>query len=81
VLCSVGLRSDYRRTFWRFATPLLRRGDVESVLHVSLVAHHLVKFARECVRGDEAASFYAQKERSLADRSPSGPEFGKAAGM
>jgi radical SAM superfamily enzyme YgiQ (UPF0313 family) len=61
LLLRVGLLSDYRRTFWTTAWPLLRAGRVEDMIHVSLVAHHLITFAREAVSGRQNASFYSSR--------------------
>ncbi len=63
ILLRVGVLSNYRRTFWRMAKPALKAGKIESVIHVGLVAHHLIKFAQECGTGEESASFYSQKVR------------------
>jgi radical SAM superfamily enzyme YgiQ (UPF0313 family) len=60
----VGIASGYRRTFWRFAWPLLRAGRIEDVAHVGLVSHHLIWFAREAVSGEQAASLYSHHTRS-----------------
>ena len=59
VLWRVGIRSDYRRVFWRFAWPLLRTGDLEPLLHTAVIGHHLIAFTRECLRGEGESSFYA----------------------
>ena len=59
----VGLLSDYRDTFWKFAMPMLKKGRVQSVIHTSLVSHHLIKFTQECAQELESASFYSQKVR------------------
>jgi hopanoid C-2 methylase len=61
LLIKVGLFSHYRRTFWDMAWPSLKKGDINSLIHVGLVSHHLIQFARECMRGEESASFYSQK--------------------
>ncbi len=55
----VGVRGDYRRTFWRFALPALRQGKIESLVHVPMVAHHLIQFARDCDAGVGEYSFYS----------------------
>ncbi len=60
----VGLRSDYRRTFWKMAWPALKQLDIEDVIHVSLVSHHLISFAREAARGDQNAAFYSPELRA-----------------
>jgi radical SAM superfamily enzyme YgiQ (UPF0313 family) len=59
VIWRVGVRGDYRRTFWRMAWPALRSGDIESLISVAVVSHHLIQFTRDCIRGDGEASFYA----------------------
>jgi len=61
IMVRIGMFSDYRSTFWQMAKPTLKSGNIESVIHVGLVAHHLIRFAQECGAGDEAASFYSQK--------------------
>ncbi len=71
VLWKAGVRSDYRKSFWKLALPALRRGDVESVVHVGMVAHHLIEFARDCQRGVGEFSFYA----------PEGAAAGEAPGL
>ncbi|HEU5305370.1 MAG TPA: B12-binding domain-containing radical SAM protein, partial [Gemmatimonadales bacterium] len=55
----VGIRSDYRRTFWRFAGPALRQGKIEDLIQTAVVSHHLIEFTRQCVRGTRESSFYA----------------------
>ncbi|EQD48842.1 radical SAM domain-containing protein, partial [mine drainage metagenome] len=64
----VGIRADYRRTFWRMAWPLLKHGRVEDVIHVGLVAHHLISYAREALSGRQNASYYSARETPLARR-------------
>lgn len=61
ILWRVGVRSDYRRTFWRLAWPALKSGNIEAVIHVGLVAHHLIHFARDCAAGVGEYSFYSEK--------------------
>jgi radical SAM superfamily enzyme YgiQ (UPF0313 family) len=63
ILIRVGLLSDYRKTFWKMAKPALKAGNIEGVIHVGLVAHHLISFTKECIQGQESASFYSQKLR------------------
>jgi radical SAM superfamily enzyme YgiQ (UPF0313 family) len=55
----VGIRGDYRRTFWRFVGPALRRGKIEELIQAAVVSHHLIEFTRQCVRGTRESSFYA----------------------
>jgi radical SAM superfamily enzyme YgiQ (UPF0313 family) len=62
VMVQVGLKSDYRWAFWRAARHALRRGQIEAVLSVGFMAHHMIQFTREASRGDQNASFYSTKE-------------------
>ena len=61
ILLQVGVFGHYRKTFWNMALPALKSGNIESLIHVGLVGHHLIKFAAECGKGEESASFYSQK--------------------
>ncbi|HVB18045.1 MAG TPA: DUF4070 domain-containing protein [Stellaceae bacterium] len=63
LMLRVGVLADYRRVFWRMAWPLLREGRAEDVIHVGLVAHHLITFSRDAAAGRQNASFYSAKER------------------
>jgi len=62
----VGLVADYRRPFWRAAGRALRRGQIDAVLGMGFVAHHLIQFSREALRGEQNASFYSTHGREAA---------------
>ncbi len=64
LLLRVGLFGSYRKTFWKLAKPAFKAGQIEHVIGVGLVGHHLIQFARECAQGAESASFYSQKVRA-----------------
>ena len=66
VLVQVGLKSDYRRPFWRAARHALRHGQIDAVLGMGFMAHHLIQFTREALRGDQNASFYSTRQRERA---------------
>jgi len=63
LLLRVGVMADYRRTFWELARPLLRAGRIEDLIHVALVAHHLISFTRDALSNGQNASFYSAKRR------------------
>ncbi|WP_179049551.1 B12-binding domain-containing radical SAM protein [Nostoc sp. TCL26-01] len=63
ILLRVGVLGNYRQTFWQMAKPALKTGNIENLIHVGLVGHHLIKFAQDCARNEESASFYSQKIR------------------
>lgn len=64
----VGLLGEggYRGTFWRFALPLLMRGQIEPLLHYGLMAHHLIVFAAQATAGKLNASHYSVNLRDEA---------------
>ncbi|MCE0498288.1 MAG: DUF4070 domain-containing protein [Methylacidiphilales bacterium] len=59
IIWSVGIRSDYRRHFWKMAWTELKQGNVETMFQVAMVAHHLITYARECTRGKMQSSNYS----------------------
>ncbi|MCJ2039756.1 B12-binding domain-containing radical SAM protein [Methylobacterium sp. J-059] len=61
IITRVGIFSDYRKPFWSAAVYALRRGQIEAVFNMGFVAHHLIRFTREALRGEHNASFYAAK--------------------
>jgi radical SAM superfamily enzyme YgiQ (UPF0313 family) len=61
LMIKVGIFSNYRRIFWKMAWPCLKQLDIEDVIHVSLVAHHMISYAREAEAGFQNASFYSPK--------------------
>lgn len=65
IVWHAGVRSDYRREFWRFAWPRIKAGDIERLISCGLVAHHLITFAREASRGRQTASYYSDKVQDM----------------
>jgi len=65
IVWQVGVKSDYRREFWKFCLPLLKVGDIERVITVGLVAHHLILFARDASGGQQNASYYSTRLREF----------------
>jgi radical SAM superfamily enzyme YgiQ (UPF0313 family) len=63
IFLRVGLFGHYRKTFWQLAQPTLKAGNIQDLIHIGLVSHHLIQFAQECVAGLESASFYSQRLR------------------
>jgi hopanoid C-2 methylase len=66
----IGIRGDYRWTFWRFAAAALRTGRIDQLIATALVAHHMITFARECGEGRQSAAFYADRPMPAADENP-----------
>jgi radical SAM superfamily enzyme YgiQ (UPF0313 family) len=64
VVWRIGIRSDYRKPFWRTARHALRRGQIDVMLGMAFVAHHLIQFTREALRGEQNASHYSSKVRT-----------------
>jgi radical SAM superfamily enzyme YgiQ (UPF0313 family) len=59
----IGIRSDYRRHFWKTTRRALARGQIDAVFGIGFMAHHLIEFSREALRGDQNASFYSTRMR------------------
>jgi hopanoid C-2 methylase len=64
----VGLLADYRRSYWRAAGRALRHGQIDAALGMGLVGHHLIRFTREALRGEQNASFYSTHKRGGASK-------------
>jgi len=64
VFLHIGLLSNYRKPFWRAARHALRRGQIDAVLGMGFIAHHLIQFTREALRGEQNASYYSTKSRA-----------------
>jgi radical SAM superfamily enzyme YgiQ (UPF0313 family) len=62
IILRVGIKSDYRREFWKMAWAEGKRGKIENVIQIALVAHHLITFAREVATGEMAASNYSPRK-------------------
>jgi radical SAM superfamily enzyme YgiQ (UPF0313 family) len=71
IFWKIGVRGDYRAVFWRFVLPCLMRGQIEAIIQVTLVAHHLIMFARDATSGRSNASHYSSKGRLLELETPS----------
>jgi radical SAM superfamily enzyme YgiQ (UPF0313 family) len=63
VILHIGILSDYRKPFWDAARHALRRGQIDAVLGMGFIAHHLIEFTREALRGEQNASYYSTKAR------------------
>jgi len=62
IVWRVGIRSDYRKLFWKMAWTELKRGNVEAVFQISMVAHHLITYSRECTQGKMQSSNYSIRQ-------------------
>jgi radical SAM superfamily enzyme YgiQ (UPF0313 family) len=59
IVWHVGFRSDYRRHFWKMFWSLIWRGQLETIFHVTIVAHHLISYTRQALEGKGQASNYS----------------------
>jgi len=66
LLVRVGLLGDYRCSFWQMAWPALRAGRIEELIHIGIVAHHMIVFARACAEGRENAAFFIDRPKIAA---------------
>ena len=66
IFWKVGVLGDYKQVFWKFALSRLRHGDIEGLISVALVAHHLITYARLASVGHHNASNYSIRLREAA---------------
>jgi hypothetical protein len=63
IVWKMGVLADYRADFWAFAWPRLKAGRIEETLSASVIARHLIAFARRACAGELNASHYSAKLR------------------
>jgi hopanoid C-2 methylase len=76
----VGMRSDYRRAFWRAAREALKRGQIEAIFNMGFVAHHMIRFTQEALEGKQNASFYSIHTEDAAPVLPAAANRNRALG-
>jgi radical SAM superfamily enzyme YgiQ (UPF0313 family) len=59
IVWHIGIKGDYRRTFWRFALTRFARGEIEHLIATMFLAHHMILFTREATAGRRSASNYS----------------------
>ena len=65
ILWRVGVRADYRRTFWEVVGPLIRQGRIDEAAHIGMVSHHLISFTRMALQGSGEMAFYSDPSRPV----------------
>jgi len=63
IFWKVGVLGSYKRAFWKFALSRIKHGDIEGLIASSLIAHHLIVFARAASSGQQNASNYSIRLR------------------
>lgn len=58
VLWHLGVRAPYRARFWRTALPALRRGQVEELIEVATIAHHVIAYTADVLGGSTRPGLY-----------------------
>jgi len=66
IFWQVGILGDYKRVFWKFALGRIRRLDIEGLISSTIVAHHLIRFARAASSGRQNASNYSIRLREAS---------------
>jgi hypothetical protein len=66
IFWKVGVLGDYRSVFWKFAFGRIKRGDIEGLIGCTIIAHHLISFARAASTGKQNASNYSLRLREAA---------------
>ncbi len=65
VLWHCGIRADYRRHFWKLARHCLKNGQIDAMIRVAIIAHHLIMSARDASAGRQKASHYAVRPQTI----------------
>ena len=66
IFWKVGVLGNYRRVFWKFALGRIRHGDMEALIGCTMIAHHLITFARAASTGQQNASIYSIRLREAS---------------
>ena len=66
IFWKVGVLGDYRKVFWKFALPRLTHGEIEGLISLAMISHHLIMFARAASRGQQNASNYSMRLREAS---------------
>ena len=74
IIWKMGVLADYRKVFWTFAWPRLKAGKIEEVIAASVMAKHLIAFARKNLRGRDERLALFREIRSGADADARLPE-------
>lgn len=61
IIWTCGIKGDYRPEFWKMAIAQVRRGNIEAIFQVAMVAHHLITYSRECLQDKLQASNYSPR--------------------
>ncbi len=61
IIWQVGIRGNYRREFWKMFLTQIRSGEIESIFHIAIVAHHLITYAQACTQGKMQSSNYSSR--------------------
>ena len=59
----LGVIADYRKIFWAFAWPRLKKGQIPDVISIGILTKHLITFSRKACAGKLNASNYSSKLR------------------
>jgi radical SAM superfamily enzyme YgiQ (UPF0313 family) len=66
VLWQLGVRSDYRRLFWKLARRCVKEGNIDWIVRAGLMAHHLILSARDATAGRHRASHYTARPQNVS---------------
>lgn len=58
IFWTCGVRSNYKREFWKLAWELLRAGRVDYLILIASVSHHLIRFGEDVLAGRAEPSIY-----------------------
>ena len=65
VLWHCGVLADYRRHFWKVARRCLKEGQIDHMIRVGIMSHHLIMSARDATAGRQRASHYSARPQDV----------------
>jgi radical SAM superfamily enzyme YgiQ (UPF0313 family) len=65
VLWQCGVRADYRRHFWKVVRHCVMSGQIDSMVRIGIMSHHLIMSARDATAGRQKASHYSARPQDV----------------
>lgn len=62
VLWKIGVRSAYRREFWKLAWVLLKNGHMDQLVYAGAMGHHFIQFRNDILAGRVRLSTFSHRE-------------------
>jgi hopanoid C-2 methylase len=61
MMWKLGVRSRYKRVFWKLAVELIRAGKIDHLLYIGSMGHHLIRYREDVLAGRVRASTFSHR--------------------